>query len=111
MSVITADSHTGARWQTLGHLCPSSICHSADWVRVLSATPGLDIQAHLPVSCIQQARALLPQLTDLLLTDKTVPDHLTGKAGDALRQSLSPGRAGTPSKGYPSASNPRSIGG
>jgi len=32
---------------------------------------------------VQQARALLPQLTDLF-TDKTVPDHITEKAGDAL---------------------------
>lgn len=41
------------------------------------------VPEHLPLPYEQQARSLLPQLTELF-TDTTVPDHITDRAGEVL---------------------------
>jgi hypothetical protein len=67
MSVITVDPCSDARWQTLVHKYPSSVFHSAEWMRVLTDTYGFDIQAHLVVGADGAPQAGLPfcRISDL----------------------------------------------
>lgn len=67
MSVITVDPCSDARWQTLVHKYPSSVFHSAEWMRVLTDTYGFDIQAHLVVDADGAPQAGLPfcRISDL----------------------------------------------
>lgn len=67
MSIITVDPRTDARWQALVHQYPSSVFHSAEWMRVLTDTYGFDIQAHLVVDAEGAPQAGLPfcRISDL----------------------------------------------